>query len=123
MLPGDHHGDWQSIEKRKAEGIDSLPALVDLVHACSFQQPLFKNGLITGLNALELDARTRIGFRIDDSAPRLETSLTSGDFDRYRGSLRQWIRHFYVAAIQIQTSYPRYDRARIFVCYLASDDK
>jgi hypothetical protein len=46
----------------------SICSFVDLVHACGFQQPLFKNGLIMRLNALELDARTRIGFRIDDSA-------------------------------------------------------
>ena len=88
-----------------------LSTLVGAVHALSFQQPLFKNGLITRLDTLEFDARTRVGVRINDPAPRLETSLTSGDFDRYRGSLRQWIRHFYVAAIQIQTPYPRYDRA------------
>jgi hypothetical protein len=36
---------------------------------------------------------------------------------------RSICRHFYVAAIQIQTSYPRYDRARTFVRDLTSDDK
>lgn len=101
----------------------SLPSFVDLVDALSFQQPLFKNGLIMGFNALELDTRTLVGVRINDPATRLETSLTSRDSDSYRGSLRQRIRHFDVAAIQIQTSYPRYDRARTFVRDLTSDDK
>lgn len=77
----------------------ALPFSIDLIDALSFQQPLFKDSLILGFDALELDTGTRIGVRINDPATRLESSLASRNPDGYRGSLRQRIRHFDVAAI------------------------
>ena len=58
-----------------------MTPLTTLVDTTSFQQPLFKNRLITGLNALELDAGARVGVGINDPAPRLEPGFTSEDSD------------------------------------------
>lgn len=75
------------------------PDFVCFAYVFRFQQPLFENGLITRFNFLEFNTSTKVTFRINDPATRLENSCTGRNSNHYRGSFGRGTSHFDIATV------------------------